>query len=317
MSTDCPWCSAPIAPGPKCPRCGANYAKAEAIRLHGRANAQCDAHAEDAEVQTTPESLLIMYNDEPPLVADVVMEWKYCVVALPVMLILAIIFHAFSLGHFFQRTFLSMPVHEFGHAFTAWFCGHYAVPTLWKTLTSDSRGLLTALAVATAVLYMTIRAVIAQDRLIMFAGLGLLLFQVICTLVISAQAAEALIVFGGDGGAMVFGTLLMTTFYFGKDTQLYRGSLRWGFLAIGAAAFVDTFSTWWSALSDEDMIPYGEMEGVGLSDPSHLVETFGWTQSAMVHRYVGLGIFCLLVLVCVWVWGMHKAKAEIQREAQR
>jgi hypothetical protein len=41
---------APQADGPDCPRCGANYAKAEAIKKHGRAEVAVAAAApiEDA-----------------------------------------------------------------------------------------------------------------------------------------------------------------------------------------------------------------------------------------------------------------------------
>ena len=67
-----------------------------------------------------------------------------------------------------------------------------------------------------------------------------------------------------DGVGMVLASALMATFFFGKRTQLYQGWLRWGFLAIGAAAFTDMFATWWKAQSDTAAIPFGEIEGVGL-----------------------------------------------------
>jgi hypothetical protein len=316
MNENCPWCGAPAVAGPKCPRCGAIYAKAEAIRLHGRADSPEDEPAQNAEEGArqppAPEPALLIYGDEfsndAIRIADPALEVKFCMAALPIALILGVVFHAFRLGHFLQRTFLSMPVHEFGHAFTAWFCGRAAVPTLWKTLSAESRGVVTPVLVAAAIIYVLVRARQAQNWFAIWLCAGLLLFQVICTFLISPQSASALITFGGDAGAMVFGTVLMTTFFYGKNTQLYRGSLRWGFLVIGAAAYVDTFSTWWRAMSDDDGIPYGEMEGVGLSDPSRLTDTYGWTQAAMVHRYVGLGVFCLVVLVGVWIWGIREAK---------
>jgi hypothetical protein len=105
----------------------------------------------------------------------------------------------------------------------------------------------------------------------------------------------------------------MTTFYYGKQTQLYKGSLRWGFLVIGAASFVDTFSTWWAALHDYTDIPVGEIEGIGLSDPARLLENFGWSQAALVHRYIGLGLICLTVLTGVWIWGIYQARQAMQR----
>ena len=47
------------------------------------------------------------------------------------------------------------------------------------------------------------------------------------------EVAHQWITYGGDGGAM-----------------------RWALLSIGAAAFVDTFATWWAARSDTDAIPF-------------------------------------------------------------
>jgi len=66
------------------------------------------------------------------------------------------------------------------------------------------------------------------------------------------EVAHQWITFGADGGAMVLGTALMTSFFIPK---LAEHGLRRGLLSIGAAAFVDTFATWWAARSDTDAIP--------------------------------------------------------------
>ncbi len=105
---------------------------------------------------------------------------------------------------------------------------------------------------------------------------------------------------------MILGTLLMMAFFVPK---LAEHGLRWGLLVIGAAAFVDTFATWWSARSDPDVIPFGEIEGVGLSDPSKLSEVYGWSTSQLVHRYVTLGVACLIVLAGVYAWQVRSARA--------
>jgi hypothetical protein len=124
-----------------------------------------------------------------------------------------------------------------------------------------------------------------------------------------------LIVFGGDGMGMILATALMASFFFGKDTQLYKGSLRWGFLVIGAAAFTDMFAVWWAARSDFGAVPFGEMEGIGLSDATRLVDDFGWTAEAMVRRYVTLGVCCLAALALVYAWGVRQAKRRMVGES--
>lgn len=231
-------------------------------------------------------------------------EWKVRAIAIPAALLVAVAFHAWPTGHMLQRTFLSMMIHELGHAATAWWCGFTALPGLWKTLVPDSRGWiwLAVLALEIAiVVYGWRRARIS----IVLVGLALALLQFAGTR-LDDDAAQTWITFGGDGGAMILGTVLIATFFVPRFRE---HGLRWGFLVIGAAAFVDTFATWWSARSDIDAIPFGEIEGVGLSDPSKLQEVFGWTTDQIVHRYVTLGVACLVALAAIYAGNVYRARA--------
>ncbi len=240
-----------------------------------------------------------------PAVDDPELEWKFCVGALPAMLVLGVLFHLFL--PFLQRTFLAMPVHELGHAVTAWLCGYFAVPTPWKTLVPEERGFVAPLLLAGGLGWMMVRAWRAdKPGLAALAGGGLVLGAT-GTLVLKYKTTQMLIVFGGDGLGMIIASVLMATFFFGKDTQLYRGSLRWGFLAIGAAAFVDIFSVWLAARRDYGRIPFGEQEGGVLSDATRLVDDFGWTADQLINRYVGLGVCCLIALLLVYAWGVRQA----------
>jgi len=94
----------------------------------------------------------------------------------------------------------------------------------------------------------------------------------------------------------------------GKSTQLSRGALRWGFLVIGAAAFVDIFATWWAASHDSSMLPFGEFESGLKSDALSLVEDYGWTTDAMIHRHLAIGVCCMIVLALVYAWGVRQAR---------
>ncbi|HEY1587119.1 MAG TPA: hypothetical protein VGH63_15595, partial [Polyangia bacterium] len=81
---------------------------------------------------------------------ELAFERKARTAAIPVALAVAALFHAFPLGHFLQRTFLTMMVHEIGHAVTAWWCSFGAFPFLWRTMIASERGPVTFLAVAAA-----------------------------------------------------------------------------------------------------------------------------------------------------------------------
>lgn len=306
MTATCPWCNAPRETTLICPRCGAIYAKAEAIKLHGSAKVVGALHEAIDEKSLPVEPSGEHSFLEMPLVEDAVLEWKLCMGAIPIALCFALAFHVFMPS--LQRIFLGMPVHELGHAVTAWFCGYAAVPTLWKTIVPEMRGFIAPIALLGALGYMMYRAYLAEKHVLVVLGGALVLLQAIGTLGIKERTAEMLIVFGGDGVGMVLATALMATFFFGKETQLYKGSLRWGFLVIGAAAFTDMFATWWAARSDFGLIPFGEQEGGTLSDAMKLADDFGWSADALIQRHVTLGICCLIVLALVYVWGVWQAR---------
>ena len=294
--TTCAWCGAPRADSLKCPKCKAVYSKAEALR--------------GAEILRSNSAV---WNGETDAQA---LEARLRRFAIPGALLFALALHAGALGRFLMRTFFSMPVHELGHTVAAWLCGIVAVPTLWKTIMfSESRGFAAPLLVAGALLWFIYKDAHQQRTLQVRLGTALLVLQVVCTFLLPLHSALALISFAGDGGAMILAVLLMSSFYARRESQLVVGWLRWGFLVIGASTFVDIFSVWWSARTDPDAIPFGENEGVGLSDASQLSDMHGWSASTLVSRYLLLGAICLVVLGIIYVRGLGEFSRAGSRRA--
>src|SRR3954463_15824102 len=100
-SLTCPWCSAPRVAEPSCPRCGANYAKAEQIRVQGKAAGKAESPGVK-ELVPPQDSLAGL-----PEVEDKQLEWWFCVAATPAALVLGVFFHLALPGT--QRIFLGMP----------------------------------------------------------------------------------------------------------------------------------------------------------------------------------------------------------------
>jgi hypothetical protein len=242
---------------------------------------------------------------------DARLELKIRLLALPSALLLTWMLHSTGMGHRLLRIFLSMWIHEFGHAVTAWLTGFMAFPGPWATSISDVRSPFFSLLLAVGFGALVFRGWKLQHRPTLIAGLVLLGLQGVGTLLVRSAMARSFITFGGDGGCLVLGTLLMTTLYAGRDSSLHKGWLRWGFLVIGAAAFTDAFKTWWSARTNFGAIPFGRIEGVGLSDPTKLVDWFGWSSNAMISRYMTLAWACLAVLTVVYVVGVLRARAAL------
>jgi hypothetical protein len=243
--------------------------------------------------------------DLPDCAGDAAFEQRLRMVAIPAALLLSALLLSTGFGQAVGRIFFSMWLHELGHTAAAWLCGYSALPLPWFTPVAGNRSAGVALVVASGLVWILVRLWRWGRRALAAIPVALLLAQAICTLALSRSRSEAFFTFCGDAGGMVLGAGLMATFYVGRDSQLYRGWARWGLLVIGSVAFVDPFRLWWAARSDPDRIPYGRIEGVGLSDASKLTEVYGWTEGRMVTLFVTVGVLTLVALGGLYAWGLR------------
>jgi hypothetical protein len=241
----------------------------------------------------------------PALIArsDALRELKCRILALPLALLAARLLAGTGLR--MPASMLAMVLHESGHAITAWLTGRWAVPLLWVTPHGEERSWWIVLALTAAIVFAGFLAWKAERWAWVVAAGAALLLQ----LVVLSLPAGALIVFFGDGGAMVLATILMAAFYASRESALYKSwGLRWGLLVIGALSFMHVFLLWTGPFEN---IPFGEIEGMNLSDPSLLTQMYGWSAAQLVDRYVRLGRVCLVALLVLYVWGLLSSYLEI------
>lgn len=308
----CPRCGEPRILAPECPRCGVLYTKAEAraAQLAARPAPPTPVPAPEPAgfPAPFPPAGLSWRGDEK----DARSELRVRLFALPVALLLAWLLVNAPLWGRLLRIFLSMWIHELGHAVTAWFCGFPSMPGPWVTRTGDERSTVVFLVLATLLTAMSLRGYLTRSRLLLVAGATGLVLQFVGTVVLSPWKGRMLVVFGGDAGCLVLGSLLMTTVYAHRDSKLRQGWLHWGYLTIGAAAFMDAFSQWWAARTDFERIPFGDIDGVGLSDPSRLVDVYGWGELELIQRYTWLGLACLAALAVLYAVQLNHARAGLR-----
>jgi hypothetical protein len=247
---------------------------------------------------------------------DAEWEFRLRLGALPAALVGAWWFGTTFLGQWLVPIFFVMWLHESGHAVTAWLCGYPAFPGPWATPVGGTRAPLLALLAAAGLAYGVWRGRRERRRRLVVGCGTVLALQFIGTVLLSHATAQQLIYFGGDGGALVLGTLLMATVYAPAGSRLREGWLRWGFLVIGASGFTCKFRLWLGASNDIGLIPFGGNEGMGPSDPSVLADTYHWSVNQLVHRYVGLGWLCLGVLAVLYALGLRQAHAAMRATTQ-
>jgi hypothetical protein len=235
-------------------------------------------------------------------------ELKYRVLALPLALLVGRLVAGSGLS--FVAGMLAMPLHESGHAITAWLTGRWAVPMLWVTMHGEERSCSIVLVLAAAIISGGFLAWKMQRWGWVCAAGALLIVQFAFLNLPSGPA----IVFGGDSGAMVLATILMATFYAPRESRLYKSwGVRWGLLVIGAVAFMYVYHQWSGPYEN---IPFGEIEGVNLSDPSLLTEMYGWSVVQLVDRYLRLAMFCFAALSALYVWGLISAYMDVRSAAR-
>ncbi len=193
-------------------------------------------------------------------------EWKLRAAAIPGALLVALLFFLSPLGHAVQRTFLTMIPHEPATPSPG---GTWsATPSLpWKMMIREQRSIIVACS-SMPIAFIAYRAW-RTDRLVIVTIAALLGAGIFVATTTSAATASTAFTFGGDGGALVIGTLLVLSFF---PPRARAGGLRWGLLVIGAATTVDRDDLV-AVRRNSDAIPY-VIEGVGLSDPTKLVEVY-------------------------------------------
>lgn len=291
----------------ECLKCGIVFA-----RYHESVNTPAAAAASEAVALPIPQAVAPLEPIERSAPTsprnEALKELRYRALALPLALLLGRL--VASSGMSVLEGLLAMPLHESGHAITAWLTGRWAVPMLWVTMHGEERSWLIVFMVSATIIFGGFVAwktehwgwvcIAAAVLIVQFTFLNL--------------PSGPLIVFGGDGGAFVLSTILMMTFYAPHESKLYRsGGVRWGLLVIGALAFMYVYHLWSGPYEN---IPFGELEGVNLSDPSLLTELYGWSVIQLVDRYLRLAMFCFAALSAVYVWGLIRSFLELRAAAQ-
>ena len=201
---------------------------------------------------------------------DALKELKYRALALPLALLVARMLAGTGFG--FVAGMLAMVLHESGHAITSWLTGRWAVPMLWVTMHGEDRSWWVVLTLTATIIFGGFLAWKTRRWGWAYAAGAALLVQLIF-LGLPNFMQGALIVFGGDGGAMILASILMMTFYAPRESALYKSwGLRWGLLTIGALSFMSVYCLWAGPMGD---LPFGEVEGVSFSDPTLLTDKYG------------------------------------------
>lgn len=239
-------------------------------------------------------------------------HWKLHLWSLPIALALAYFSHAIALTRVFSHYWLEMPVHELGHAVAGWLGGRAMIPIPLMTFGLNSeRSAFVFLLLASALIYLALRAMRERRMFPVVACMVALLAAVYCTWIGSDERSRMLLVYGGVAGTFLVSTFFIVSFYY-----RFPAKLRWDFfrfipLSIGMNVFVLELTYWRAIAAGRAYLPKGSTI-VGGDDPNgdinRLLGEFGWQEPELISHFVRMGMLCALVIAGHYFYFLWKAR---------
>jgi hypothetical protein len=235
-------------------------------------------------------------------------------VALPASFLFAIVFGLSSFGRL-----LAFPVqivfHELGHAIPSWLSSRAALP-LPCGITFQS----TEPSVFTGACFVFLLGLLAyrgyqESRPFAVAVAGLFFaLWVVMSIILPAEKALEIFVFGGVAGELWLTTFVVASFYFPMPDRL-----RWDFFRIvllppACLAFVSTTRLWVGVAIGRASMPIGSLFGGredGAGDLDRLMNNFGWAPQELVYAYLGLACVCAALMLALYVFFTVRALREL------
>lgn len=206
--------------------------------------------------------------------------------------------------------FISMWVHEFGHATIAWFSGYRAMVTFAGTIISFDRSLFVYFGILILIGLTFYSGWKEQKKTTMIICIILAIMQFILTWKTSYSTYRMLLYFGGIGGEFYLSALLIIAFYWRLPEKFYWEFWRFFALIIGATTFWGNFTKWHRISKGKVDIPWGTFwggRGDSGGDLNVLNNEVGWSADQIINTYNTLGFICFLVIIGTYLYYLWKS----------
>ncbi|MBE9156197.1 hypothetical protein IQ265_05050 [Nodosilinea sp. LEGE 06152] len=230
----------------------------------------------------------------------------------PVLLLLGMLMNAIPIVNILLWG-IKIWIHEFGHATVAWLAGRRAIPLPIGWTSVDPRRSLfvyCGILLLLVLLYQAGRR--EEKRWPVVLAVVLAIVQFFMTWLISADAFDMLLSFGGVGGEIYLSALLIVGFYFPLPQYF-----RWDFyrfpVVLGAAfCFWGQVWLWQQVPRGKASIPFGSLWGeADHGDMNQLINVHGWTPGDIIGTYSAIAHLCLLAIVAVYGYTLFRQHRDV------
>ncbi|MFZ9520360.1 MAG: hypothetical protein ACO3A4_07775 [Silvanigrellaceae bacterium] len=221
-------------------------------------------------------------NDDVELPTTLMIE----LLAIPLATLVGALFELTGLRVFLR--FLSMPLHELGHAAASWFAGISATPLPFFTSWDEIRSNSVILFFCTLWTAGIVTAIHWRSRVMILFFAAALLIQFWATFFVPLERINENRIAFGFTGEIVFSALLVASFVYRLPPRLRWDFWRFPVVSLGGMLFGAAAMQWLQIRNDPSRIPWGSAISTDENDGdlNKLRDLYHWSEAQIVSHYL-------------------------------
>lgn len=197
---------------------------------------------------------------------------------------------------------VSMWVHEFGHATTAWFGGVAATPFLGWTTMGGERSWIVTICFTALLGILGYKSWEKKSYFLVGTFVIAFLTQMYFRFVLNEENLDFMFSYMGIGGEFWISSWLIIAYHYDFPEYVQWRLLKYVALFIGAMVFLNALMMWKNISHGYAEFPWGSLwGGEDHGDMNVLRDEFGWQTLQITSSYVKLGTVCLLIVIVHYI----------------
>lgn len=294
-----------------CPKCGyQSLSQTECLKcgiVFDRYNNLGIQRVQRLDTESTSDALNVEADVHP-----IFNHFKVNVASLPVGFVVAFLLQKIWVFHYLSILFCIIPLHEMGHAVTAWMLGRFAiplgaiVPTAGMTIIGYEKHVWVHLVYFSFFGFLAYKA--WKHKLPFLIGTAA--FFIFGSMYLQSKFPDSMTMqwfsFGGIAGEFILSAILILSFYHPSFKKIRWDFIRYPFFMMGCMAFVNACESWFLIKNKLATMPFGSAisaDGSGDSngDLNKLIAN-GWSEDLIIERYLTIGKIAFTIILIQYIY---------------